>query len=368
MHGAMRVAHWPEESRNPYLRLFYEALEPYGVSTVSGFSFSLRWLWQARNEIDAVHFHWPDRLWEGRHENSDRALLKLYAFLVLAGWLGIKRIWTVHNLDPHEGESRADRRGQDLLARHCDLLIVHSRLTERKVLAKLKPRGKIIVMPHGNYDGHYPQPRPRAVVIEEFDLRDNLPVLCCLGRLREYKGLDIACDALRYLGEDVQLIIGGVPHRGFDLAPLERSAAQLPNLALIPRMLSDQELVDLLSVSDAALLPYRKITGSGALLAAWTEGCGVIASDLDFFQEMISETSTAGRLFSAGDAQALALAVRDYLAAPEQERRKGARAEAEKYAWDRCVGPVGEQLLAWQGREAKPQQRTDELHVENVYG
>ena len=49
---------------------------------------------------------------------------------------------------------------------------------------------------------------------------------------------------------------------------------------------SDQAYSDIVAAADAVLLPYRKITGSAVLLAAWTLGRGVVASDLPYFREM----------------------------------------------------------------------------------
>lgn len=350
---SFNIASFPNSSKNPYLRLFYEALEAYGAQLVEGFVLSPRWLFRKHTEIDAIHFHWPEWLWDGRYEGEHRALLKLQAFLSLAGLLRIKRIWTVHNLDPHEGEMWADRWGQRLLARYCDLLIVHSQITKEQVRHKLSPKAPIIVMPHGSYEGHYPEPRSQSEILKEFGLEEGRPVLCCLGRLREYKGLDLACEALTLLGEEVRLVIAGTPHQGFDITSLEHYAKILPNLKLIARTLSDQEFVDLLSVADMALLPYRQITGSGALLASWTQGCGVVASDLDFFREMLPNGSEAGRLFQAGNAEALAGAIREYLTVPLDKRRKAAHALAASLSWERCVEPVGAVIQSWQGGRTK---------------
>lgn len=333
---------------NPYLDLFYGALEAYGVQRAGSFLLSPRWLAAKRHEIHAIHLHWPEWLWDGRHERSGWALLKLHMVLVMAGVLGIKRIWTVHNLDPHEGRNWQDELGQRLLARYCDLLIVHSRVTEEQVRRKLSPKAPMVVMPHGSYEGHYPAPRPRAVVMEEFGLKGGRPILCCLGRLRDYKGLDLACEALSMLHDEVQLVIAGVPHRGFDMAALERYDEILPGLVLIARALDDQEFSDLLSVSDAALLPYRQITGSGALLAAWTHGCGVVVSDLDYFQEMLLPGNNAGMAFKAGDAESLVDAIRAYLKVPYNARERDALRMAERFSWSRCVEPVGEVIQAWQ--------------------
>lgn len=346
----MRVSTYPARDKEPYLRLFHGALDSYGVETVGPFKLSPRWLWTSRRDIDAIHLHWAEQLWDGRREGSIRALAKLKAVLVLAGLLGIQRIWTVHNLELHENNGRADRWGQRTLARHGDLMIVHTEGTAERARRRLRPRAPIIVMYHGSYEGFYPQPRPSADVRRALGLGSERPVLCCVGRLREYKGLDVACESLTELGDEVQLVIAGVPHRGFDMTAVERCAESSPNVTLIARKLDDQEFVDLLSISDVVLLPYRQITGSGVLYAAWTMGCGVVASDLPYFREMVPKDGDAGRLFETGSPKALVDAVRAYLAIPRDRRGRAARAEADRYSWDERVRPVAEAMASWSGR------------------
>ena len=82
------------------------------------------------------------------------------------------------------------------------------------------------------------------------------------------------------------------------------------------------------------------------MLAAWTQGRGVVASDLDYFREALPADSDAGTLFQAGSADALAQALRVYLSIPAEQRHRAAMAMAEEAAWDRCILPVAEALRA----------------------
>jgi len=172
-------------------------------------------------------------------------------------------------------------------------------------------------------------------------------MVSALGCLRRYKGLDLACEAVGRLEGKVQLVIGGLPHPEIDLAALRRAVGPTLRFALLDRWLTDQEFADIVAASEAILLPYRQITGSGALLAAWTLGCGVIASDLPFFAEMLGPEPDAGRLFPAGDAAGLAQAIAAYLAIPAPRRAEAALGMARRHAWDRCVEPVVGVLRDW---------------------
>ena len=62
-------------------------------------------------------------------------------------------------------------------------------------------------MYHGNYDGVYPAPRSRETVRREIGLDAEKPVVGCLGYIRHYKGVDIACAAMERLRGRVQLLV-----------------------------------------------------------------------------------------------------------------------------------------------------------------
>ena len=105
---------------------------------------------------------------------------------------------------------------------------------------------------------------------------------------------------------DIQLIIGGKPHPEYKVDSLIKLSEALPKIRIIPRSLSTQEFSDVINASEAVLLPYRKITGSGAFMSAMTLGRGVIASDLPYFREMLDGHAHAVCLFEAGNETALA--------------------------------------------------------------
>ncbi|HKA53976.1 MAG TPA: glycosyltransferase [Candidatus Binatia bacterium] len=203
---------------------------------------------------------------------------------------------------------------------------------------------------HGNYESSTPPPRPRHVVLQEFGLKPGTPVVSCLGNLRAYKGLELAVKAASELGGDVQLLIGGKPHPGVALdsiKSIKRERGADDGVVIIARQLSAQEFSDALSVSEAVLLPYRNITTSGALLAAWTQGCGVIASDLPYFRELLENDPAAGMLFPCGDAPELAKAIARYISIPAEQRRAAALRSASLYPWDKCIRPVAAVLRSW---------------------
>jgi glycosyltransferase involved in cell wall biosynthesis len=371
--------------RNPYVDLFYDALEANGVELYPEPEVDPTWAAEHFAKVDALHFHWPEWIWQRapapleepevwrtvkakvpgawridqyanrlfqtepirrarRERIKKRAVAQFVEFLSAARLAGVKVLWTMHNIEAHDGRRQVDSRGFRALARSADLIICHSLAAKRECLHRYRPTCPIIVMPHGNYDGWYPKPRARDEVLDELGLDKARPVVGCIGALRGYKGIDVALNAVRRLEGAVQILVAGLPHRSFYMPDLERLAKETQGAVLVSRSLSDQEFADYCSACDALLLPYRKITGSGALLAALTLGRGVIASDLPYFREILQDSSEAGMLVPANDPDALADGLQRYLDIDSTRRAAAARRLAEKYAWSEVVQPVLQEL------------------------
>lgn len=335
---------------NPYFTLCHAALARRGISVSDDLQIDRRWLNSRRGALHAIHLHWPERFWrQGRFANWSRLrragaacdrLLQLSRFIRAARRLGMQSIWTVHNIEPHEGAYRWDYYGYRLLGRQCDLVICHSQSGVRAVRDAYQPRGRVLVMPHGDPAPAYPPARPRVDVLRELRLDPQRPVVACLGRLRRYKGLELACAAFERLNGRVQLIIGGPRHDGFDVSSILATITRTPGAVLIDKHLTDQEFADFTAASDAMLLPYDAITGSGALLAALGFGRGVVASELPYFEEILAPEPDAGVTVPDWNADAWANAIVRYLDRPAAVRTHAALRLAARYAWDRCVEPM----------------------------
>lgn len=389
MPGSFKIASYPGRGNltNPYVDLFYDALSPHEIELVGELKMDFDWLMENYDKLDAIHLHWPEHLWRCfvptnkrriRHFlhknvagvwrlfqfwdrlkalpkfekllcpiNKLEGVLEFRKFLKLCKQAGIHIIWTLHNIENHEGNDFFDKLGYQYLAKATDLIIFHSEISKNEYLDRHHLNGQSVVMPHGNYDGVYPSARTQNLVLTDLGLRDDLPVISCLGMLRNYKGLDVATEAISLLGGGVQFLCAGSPHSSFDLITLENKIAKLPNSLLIERFLTYQEFSDYVSISDIILLPYNKITGSGALLAVLTLGRGVVASDLPYFREVLGNNSDAGVLVPAGNSAAFADNIRNYLKIPAKKRSQAARSLAEIYEWEKVVTPVVEVIKTW---------------------
>jgi ABC-type polysaccharide/polyol phosphate transport system ATPase subunit/glycosyltransferase involved in cell wall biosynthesis len=342
----VRIAPWPEDDGNPYQRLFYAALAPHGIERVSGLTINDAHVRGRRGQLDAVHFHWPEYIWRVGTESSwDRAkrVVGFLKFLRELKRLDIRIVWTFHNSKPHEAQW-LDRIGFRALGRKSDLIITHSERVSADVRRRF--RANVVTMPQGNYEGVYPEPRPRQVVLRELGLSPDLPTLVLVGVLRPYKGVTHAIDAVAHLQGRVQLVVAGNPKPGFDLAGLTARAQTAPWMRVVARSLSDQEFADIINAGTAVLLPYTRITTSAVLLVAWTFGRGAITSRADYFTDLLSSHPLAGRTAEADSPAILAAAIEDYLEIPEDVRWSEALKAGRSYRWSDCVIPVAEALLA----------------------
>jgi beta-1,4-mannosyltransferase len=334
------------ETQNPYFRLLYRALARHGIEHRGEFQLNDDWLRENAAKIDAVHVHWPEHIWRLEGRTRLRRIWWLISFLRLARTFQIQRVWTVHNLPPHEINA-TDLTALWLLAREIDVFVCHSVDVASRVRRWLRPSrsSAIVLMRLGNYDGVYPPPQDPERFAQSFGIPLNKPIVTVLGLLRAYKGLDIALDAARLLKPSVHLVIAGTPLG--DITELRRAAAaSADHVTLIADRLSDQNVSNLLHLSEMMWLPYRRISSSSAVLLALTASRGFIASDLPFFREILEGAAGAGRLVKPGSPMALAEATRAYLRVPASERAAAARKLADRYAWDQVVHDLALTLKA----------------------
>jgi beta-1,4-mannosyltransferase len=356
------------DSANPYVRLFYQALAESGIAANGVFQARTGWLDDHQEEFDAVHFHWPewivrrDARWARRLYRLRggwrlrRPLRRVMPFVNLPKLRGFLRelrsrrkriIWTCHNLLPHEDRTWAVVEAIRLVAASADLIITHDSHARDECRRIYSPAGHVVVMSHGNYDGVYPDARPAAEVRRDLGLPSSGPVLSCVGQIRPYKDIELACRAVAGLRQPVSLIVAGdAPLPGY-LRRVRSHLEELPATVLIDRVLTDQEFADVIGASDAVLMPYRAVTGSSAVLAALTLGRGVVASNLPFFESLLADHPEAGRTFTVGDPSHFVEAITAYLDIPLERRHAAARKLAGEFTWPRVIEPVVRIIDDW---------------------
>jgi glycosyltransferase involved in cell wall biosynthesis len=362
-----RIAIYPWLHKfNQYQPLFYRALEHYGYTLSLELKLDNGFLEARGAEFDVMHIHWShEQLWRCRRPGlvgRAHGLVGMWRYFRLARRLGKTIVWTVHDLDHLEQALWVDRLGNALLGWMADVVICHTPATrDRLVNAYKTDRRKVVVMPIGNYDGVYPAPRPRTETLGRYGLDPARRTLVAVGLVRDYKGFDVAVEAVRRLGPTYQIVWAGGLHTPSHAVAddLRARAAGMENVRVDVRTIDDAEMADLYGAADCVLLPYRRITGSAALLTALTLGRGVVASDLTYFREVLADEPAAGVFCQPDDVAGLAGAVETFFLGDVTARHAAARRLADRYAWPEVIKPVAERMNAvLAGRRSVPAART----------
>jgi len=256
------------ETQNPYTALLYRHLERRGFEIAE---FSLPGL--LLGNADIWHIHWPDLTLNAgpAHRRFRRALIFL-AKLLIARLRGVRVVWTVHNLKPHDWVM--DRVQAFVHAAFLRSISAFISLTEsaRSAAVDQYPALRNVrgfVVPHGHYAGVYPDTVDRRDARSALGLPAAAKVYLFFGQIRAYKNLPALIDAFDDLGdEDSYLVIAGnplEPEYGRRIAALtggrERVRCDLGPIA--------NERVQLfMRAADVVVLPYQDILNSGAALLA----------------------------------------------------------------------------------------------------
>jgi glycosyltransferase involved in cell wall biosynthesis len=325
----LRVLFLPDFSAsNPYQRRLADALGRLGV-TVSMRRAPRRdplpilraWLLQRRPQI--VHLHWTHNYLgmsaegdgDGRAAGPSRLATARFVFEVrLLRLLGVRTVWTVHNLGHHEGSPAAAREASAhrALVMASGAVICHCHAAEAAVADSYglprRVRTKLRVIPHGNYIGAYGPPVERADARRRLELPEDATVFLFLGAVRGYKGVAELIGAFRSLADpQARLVIAGKPHTAELAAELEGAAAADSRIELQLRFVPDADVAVLLGAADAVVAPFRAILTSGSVILAMSYGRAVVAPALGCLPEVVD--ANGGVLYEARDPSGLAEAL-----------------------------------------------------------
>jgi glycosyltransferase involved in cell wall biosynthesis len=291
----------------------------------------------AARSADIVHFQWLSvQHLDGRLLPRARSASAAAPPLVL----------TAHDIlprEPRRGQRGAQRRAYE----RFDAVVVHSEQGRRRLIDELAvDPARVHVIPHGVLRPWEDAPGDGAGGGESLPAElagVGRPVVLFFGLLRPYKGLDVLLEAWRELGlgatGEAELWIVGMPR--MDITPLR--SAPPAGVRLLPRFLSDPEILAVMTRASLVVLPYREIDQSGVAFTALGAGVPLLLSDVGGFPEIAA--TGAARAVPAGDSGALGEALGELLGDPAALARMGDRARAAaagEFAWE----PIARRTLA----------------------
>jgi beta-1,4-mannosyltransferase len=339
---ALRVAQAPAQRGGPtsYLTLLATSLASTGVTVTSTDAAGL-WRLGWERSVDLVHLHWLEFMAPSDPAGTAGLIrtavrhLRLLAALLWLRARGIGLIWTVHNLRPHEPvRPRLESLLSRAVSRICHRLVAHSAYARERILERWGPRVNVAVIPHGNYLGRFPAARgTREEIRATLGIPQDAYVFLAFGQVRPYKRLAELADAFGHVGgEEVRLLVVGRPVVAEEAERLRRAASADPRIVLDLRAVPDDEVAGLHLCSDAAVLAYRDVFSSGALLLALSFGLPVVAPDVGTAAELVGDG--AGVLFGTDGLAGALSRMRD---ADHAAHAQAAGAAAQRYGWDRVA-------------------------------
>lgn len=347
--AARRVVFLPRWHDNPYQELLAEGLSALGID-VEHEPVRLLFLTTVLRggTPDVVHLHTPDPYIVYR-QSTPAAVVALGLFVVqlaLLRLLGVRVIWTAHDLQNHERRyPRLDRLSRLALARLSHAVIVHCAEAGRQAAAAFGiDASRLRIVPHGHYQDRYPRmSNDKAGARAALDLPAEPFTVLLLGNLRPHKGLGALLDAYGRMDRPgTLLVIAGEPSDETLHAELLARAAGRPDILLRPGFVPDQDVPGYLCAADIVVCPFTSSLTSGSLALALSFGKAVVAARLGCAGDMV--TDDGGFLYDPAAPDGLVSALRAAFDARSRLDDIGARnrVRAARHDW----GTIARQTLA----------------------
>jgi 1,2-diacylglycerol 3-alpha-glucosyltransferase len=243
----------------------------------------------------------------------------------VTGWMGasyarrhrIPLVFTYHTrLDAYAHYAPFDRGTTEramveltrVYANWSDAVIVPTAAMEIR-LRELGVNAPIAVVPSAIDVERFAAGRRSALVRARLGANDDTPLALVVSRLGVEKNVELALDALARVGDLRLAVVGEGPHR----AALEERARRLgvADRVRFAGTVARERLPDVYASADAFLFPSTTDTQGLVLAEALAAGLPVVAADSAASRDVLAG---AGRLVPP-DAEAVALAIRDALAA-----------------------------------------------------
>ncbi|MBB3348857.1 glycosyltransferase [Sphingomonas sp. BK069] len=279
---------WPGPSfaTNDFAAIYARALEAAGCRIVD-----LVNPMRLREPIDILHIHWPEQLlWQGGSVAVQA--LRVVRALATLGRLrrrGIRIVWMVHNLRPHEltGVRRLLWR---LIEHRLPALVDGVMTLSPATLPRVHDTFPALrdtpaqTVPHPSYPADHALARDAARAA--LGLPAEATVLAMLGFLRPYKGAEALIESFRALPSDRhRLVIAGRCQPGY-AATLTGLAAGDGRITLAARALDDRELALHTAAADWIVLPFRDYLHSGSMVHALSFGRPVLTPRAAFAEDL----------------------------------------------------------------------------------
>ncbi|ERM92716.1 hypothetical protein O163_03715 [Caldanaerobacter subterraneus subsp. yonseiensis KB-1] len=287
------------------------------------------------NRPKLLHIEWLPLLIKSKAE--------IY-FVKLWKTLGVRIVYTVHNILPHDtGEKYKNR--YKIIYNLADALICHVEKTKNDLISEFGVSSKKInIIPHGPMYYEYENGIDKETACRKLKLNEKHQYVLILGTIRPYKGIEFLLKSWKtvtYTIPEAKLIIAGNGERQY----INSIIRIIEELALTESIVSRFEFIPTEEVplyhyaSDIVVFPYKDIDQSGALFTAMALGKPIIATNVGGFKETVID-GKSGYLINYGNCEEFANRIIELMKDETKRRAFGEynlKLIREQYSWDKIA-------------------------------
>ena len=280
----------PEDCQNPYLRLLYKSQEEGLLRIVPCPGVRFRWLWRNARNIDILHIHWPSFLYESPNARHRwKRLATVLAYFRLAKALGIKLVWTLHNVMPHQRmPGRIDVAARRALLGLVDHVVAHEPEAVEEARRCFRRRFSWSIVPHMSYRGAYPEGPGRDEARHALQLPQDARVYLYLGAIRPNKRVPQIIRAFRSARQRGEyLVVAGAPATPHQETEVCKAKDRDDSVRLHLKAVPDSQVALFHEAADLGVIGSR-ITTSGTMYLHLTYDLPVITPLETFPKRVLS--------------------------------------------------------------------------------
>ncbi|MDQ3701340.1 MAG: glycosyltransferase, partial [Chloroflexota bacterium] len=281
-----------DERVNPYGGLLARALAPHGVLLEPGWALDPEWVRAQQRRVQVLHLNWLHRFYAHPDAAVRRQRFREFVSgLILARRLGIRLVWTMHNLYPHEvHDPQLDRRARRVVCSLADAVIAHCRYGAALLAQHFGRRRGVHVVPHGHFMDVYPHTVGRETARRALGVPEEAYVYLYFGNIRRYKGVEQLLDVFATLpGDDLRLVIAGRWHPGYSERRLSTAPGAMADRRIVfrPGQVAIEEMQVYFHAADAVVLPFVDTLSSGSAITALGFGRPIVVPRVGCLPELV---------------------------------------------------------------------------------
>ncbi|WP_271597468.1 glycosyltransferase [Bradyrhizobium sp. CCBAU 45384] len=299
--------------------------------------FSVReFTWKKVPTAKTVILHWPNDFFvNSGTRHLARCAIKLASMHIYRATLGIRFVWVVHNLQPHDAGALSPALSKVFLA-SLDGIIFLSEFSKEAIdqLYGIPAGLKVLQTVHGNYRNNMILP-----VCGQKPITGNVQLLN-FGQIRPYKNVDNLIETLAGMPDSgIDLMVAGCCYDADLLHRIKMIAHSSENITLDARseLLPDIDLERHIDNAHAVVLPYQKVLNSGAIFLALSRNRPVLAPKMGSLPELRAQVGSDWIMLYDGEMNEQVLyRFSGWL----RQRNPSATCDLSRFSWER----IGEDL------------------------